>query len=1360
MKHLRWMVLSSRVVTWTLAIVAALIVAAFVSGILVIRSQRFSEYVRHNIVQIVDQTTGGHLEIGSFSFDWETLTVELGGVVLHGKETEGAPLVSAESVTIGLRIISLAERKVDLTRVHIERPRVRVLFYADGSTNIPYPNRPTTWAEDVVDLSVRRYEVDDGVVEYDESRVPLNLRGERLSIRMTYEPQNKLYRSEVSTDQLRVTPPGFPAFPATLSTTILLDRSRMNITRLRFATKESRVDASGIVEDMRAPHGTFTVHAAVALRDAVNLFAVPVEPVGSATFDGRLSLIFAPVFDFGLAGKLASKGAGFSRGAVKIENTDVTGDLNVTLDRLSLHSFEAHALGAHWTGDVDLARWQDLRVNANVDGMGLRDTVALPSPPAGRSIPWSGSLAGNVNATAKLVAAGTAGLAARANLNVSPAAGGIPIQGQLDAAYDQTAGTLTLGPSWAATSASRLDVSGALDKNIQIKLHSTNLDDLLPAMTMLGTASNTPPALPLKLDIGTAAGTSAGTADVDGSITGPLDNPVFAGHVDFARASLEGHAFDRFTADVQAAKNQVQATRFSLARGNTSVGGSATVTERNNTFEDAGIAAQLDLRNLAIGELLREAGVSASGPGTAIGEINGTASGTVRVTGSVRQPAADGTVDVLKPAAFGEQADRLRATVHYAPDRVEVSAGEVTLAPNSIKFSGAYRRDPAGWNNGQLDFDLSTKNLPTSRIHRMESALPMVEAVLTAKLHGSGRIANQAFDVTALDGTVSAGRITVAKQSVGELSATVQTRNMDLSVVLGGKARESAITGTGSWRLQGDDAGGATLNFSRISAASLHSLAMLGGTPEQQQSKLPFDGFLEGEATVSVPLRKPGEYRAEVTLNTVQFNPQPSQALGSGVQPQDLVLRNSRPVSMTLTPDGLRVNTANFVARDTTVEVSGSVPFRANGADLTLRGNINLTILQLLNPDLLARGNASVDATVRGNWQNPAVNGRMQLSDASVYLSDLPNGVDNVKGVILFDRNRATIESLTAETGGGKVSFGGMIEFGSTLLYRLRANAQQVRLRWPEDVSTLFNAQMELNGTPGSSTLSGSLTLLRTVLNPRTDLGRLMAAAAKPSPAPANPNEYLRGMQFDVRVESDPGFKLDTALTHEVQTQVDLRVRGSPLRPVVLGSISVNEGEIQIFGNRYTINRGDVRFQNPVKIDPILDMSLETRARGIEVNVNISGTMQKLRVNYSSDPPLQSSEIVALLAVGRAPSQTAGVTNPSAGDSSSGFVEAGGGLLGEAVSQQLSGTLQRFFGASRVKIDPTLTGIDNQPQARLTMEQQVSRDVTLTYITNLNRTQEQTVRVQWDFDRNWSAVAVRDANGLFGIDVQYRKRFK
>ena len=87
-------------------------------------------------------------------------------------------------------------------------------------------------------------------------------------------------------------------------------------------------------------------------------------------------------------------------------------------------------------------------------------------------------------------------------------------------------------------------------------------------------------------------------------------------------------------------------------------------------------------------------------------------------------------------------------------------------------------------------------------------------------------------------------------------------------------------------------------------------------------------------------------------------------------------------------------------------------------------------------------------------------------------------------------------------------------------------------------------------------------------------------------------------------------------------------------------------------------------------------------------------------------------------------------------------------------SRPASGRLQRFFGVSHIKIDPQLTDITSVPQARLTLEQQVSPDVTLTYITNLSRTDQQIVRVEWDLSKQWSVVALRDENGAFGIDFQ------
>src|SRR5260370_1188034 len=125
----------------------------------------------------------------------------------------------------------------------------------------------------------------------------------------------------------------------------------------------------------------------------------------------------------------------------------------------------------------------------------------------------------------------------------------------------------------------------------------------------------------------------------------------------------------------------------------------------------------------------------------------------------------------------------------------------------------------------------------------------------------------------------------------------------------------------------------------------------------------------------------------------------------------------------------------------------------------------------------------------------------------------------------------------------------------------------------------------------------------------------------------------------------------------------------TPFSPVLLGDMSVDSGEITVLGNRYAINRGEVRFLNPVKLEPTLDMDLETKSRGVTVNVSISGSPQKLNVNYSSDPPLQSREIIALLAVGRNPSTASTAlagSQISSGSTSLGL--SGGALLVQGLS--------------------------------------------------------------------------------------------
>ena len=80
------------------------------------------------------------------------------------------------------------------------------------------------------------------------------------------------------------------------------------------------------------------------------------------------------------------------------------------------------------------------------------------------------------------------------------------------------------------------------------------------------------------------------------------------------------------------------------------------------------------------------------------------------------------------------------------------------------------------------------------------------------------------------------------------------------------------------------------------------------------------------------------------------------------------------------------------------------------------------------------------------------------------------------------------------------------------------------------------------------------------------------------------------------------------------------------------------------------------------------------------------------------------------------------------------------------------------------RVDPALTtvgstGSNQNAAARVTVQQRVTRNMTITYVSNVGSTQEQVIQVEYNVNRNISIVALRDYNGTFGIDVKIKKRF-
>jgi translocation and assembly module TamB len=231
-------------------------------------------------------------------------------------------------------------------------------------------------------------------------------------------------------------------------------------------------------------------------------------------------------------------------------------------------------------------------------------------------------------------------------------------------------------------------------------------------------------------------------------------------------------------------------------------------------------------------------------------------------------------------------------------------------------------------------------------------------------------------------------------------------------------------------------------------------------------------------------------------------------------------------------------------------------------------------------------------------------------------------------------------------------------------------------------------------------------------------------------------------------------------MAENVQLTTDLRVRGTAANPGMLGRVLITEGKLLFFGSSYTVNTGTIAFYNPVRIEPILDLSLQTQAQGVDVVLRVTGPVDNMKLTYTSDPPLQFQEIVSLLATGTMPtSDPTLVANSPQLPPQSTQQMGESAIVGRALADPVANQLQRVFGVTQLKINPAFTSGSHLPEAQLSVKQQISNNVTFTYVTGLNTANAETIQVQWTFSPQWSAQAMRDYNGIVSVTLQYKRQF-
>jgi len=220
---------------------------------------------------------------------------------------------------------------------------------------------------------------------------------------------------------------------------------------------------------------------------------------------------------------------------------------------------------------------------------------------------------------------------------------------------------------------------------------------------------------------------------------------------------------------------------------------------------------------------------------------------------------------------------------------------------------------------------------------------------------------------------------------------------------------------------------------------------------------------------------------------------------------------------------------------------------------------------------------------------------------------------------------------------------------------------------------------------------------------------------------------------------------------------VNLTVRGTLAVPSVLGRIQITDGSATYLGVNYELQRGTIYFSNPVRIDPTIDLDATARVENYDLTIGVHGTISNLKPTYRSEPPLTEADIFNLLALGR--TQEEAQLNQEQ-QSQIGADPTTDALLGGALNATVASRVGKLFGAGSVKIDPAFIGTLGNSSARITVQEPLSKQVTLVFATNVNETAQQLIQVQYRLSDQYSLVATRDESGVFSVVFKIRKRYK
>jgi len=344
------------------------------------------------------------------------------------------------------------------------------------------------------------------------------------------------------------------------------------------------------------------------------------------------------------------------------------------------------------------------------------------------------------------------------------------------------------------------------------------------------------------------------------------------------------------------------------------------------------------------------------------------------------------------------------------------------------------------------------------------------------------------------------------------------------------------------------------------------------------------------------------------------------------------------------------------LAGEVVERLPSSAPIR-----LTVAGDsIPLSPAMAITDALAAlRGSARGEVLVHGTWDAPRLTGDLDIAVEQVRLTSTGVMMRDGSAHLRLAGDAMHLDAFSARSKG-TLTGSGVIGLASlarpTLDLTFRADELQVL----DDATGKLSGSgtVQVSGPLDSLLVTGTVALTQGVIylpDPEAQtvidaedptIFALVDSTTAADLGVGGPTEAVRNMRLDLGVEVRRG-TFGRSAEANVEVYGDLRLRKERGRDsyLVTGTLNTDQGHYTVFGKRFDVVRGTVRFLGDEELNPLLQVvtAYDVRQAGrapLEIRVVIGGTLDNPTVNLESNaqPSLSESDLLAFLAFGRSSS--------------------------------------------------------------------------------------------------------------------------